>query len=165
MNELYKDQPLIQAHIINHISTLCTKYQGAPTLLSDRLCCSSPQLKCLQGWKSFCRLFPAFNFQATFKVDLPGKSIRHQNLHLTLIWAVYFTGAAGVLNISYTRCISSITLNVNNDWWDREGGGAALLARVRLIWSTIRLIVSLIMLSATVQFGLHLSLNGWSGGL
>lgn len=70
-----------------------------------------------------------------------------------LIWPDYFTGAAGVLNISYTLCISSITLNVNNDWWDREGGGDTLLAKVRQIWSTIRLTASLIMLSATVQFG------------
>lgn len=121
------------------------------------------QVKCLQGWKFFS-LFPNWNFWVTFKVDLLGKINKASKPSSNLILPDYFTGAAGV-NISYTRCISSILLNVNNDWWDGEGGEAALLARVRLIWSTIRLIASLIMLSATVQFGLHLSLNGCISGL
>lgn len=66
-----------------------------------------------------------FNFQVTLKVDSSGgESMRHQSRRLDLIRPDYSTGAAGVLGISYTWCISSIVLNVNNDWWEVEGGGS-----------------------------------------
>lgn len=46
-----------------------------------------------------------------------------------------------------------------------ETGRVGAVGQVRLIWSTFRLIASLIMLSTAVQFGPHLSLNGWITGL
>lgn len=45
------------------------------------------------------------------------------------------------------------------------GGGGGLSPRVQLIWCRISVMASLIMLSATVQFCLHLSLNAWIGAL